>query len=123
LKNYFASNLKKLLKVKGANQKQLAEFVGVKQTSISNWINEISSPAVNDLLKIYQYLGIESLDDFLLKDIETGNVKLDKRLDNNIATTDELLAAKDKIIKLQDEKIENLESLLYGNVQKKQSKV
>jgi transcriptional regulator with XRE-family HTH domain len=72
-----------MAKMKGANQKQLADFVGVKQTSISNWINEITMPDVNNLLKIYQYLGIESVDDLILKNIETGNVKLDKRLDNN----------------------------------------
>lgn len=125
MKNYFSSNLKKLLKVKGVNQQNLANFVGVKQTSISNWINEVSSPDVNDLLKIYQYLGIDSLDNLILKNLEVGDVKLDRRLDNNISSVDELFAAKDKIIKLQDEKIEVLENELNSLrtvVQKKRSR-
>ena len=125
MKNYFASNLKKLLKIKGVNQQQLATFVGVKQTSISNWINEVSSPDIDALLKIYQYLGIESIDDLILKNLETENVKLDKRLDSNISSLDELLAAKDKIIKLQDEKIKTLEAELNNQpvvLQKKRSR-
>jgi transcriptional regulator with XRE-family HTH domain len=105
MRNYFSTNLKKLLKIKGANQQQLAIFVGVKQTSISNWINGISSPCLNDLLKIYQYIGIESLDNLILKNLETGEVKLDSRLDNNIASLDDLLAAKDEIIATKDELI------------------
>jgi transcriptional regulator with XRE-family HTH domain len=130
MKNYFSTNLRKLLKKKGANQKQLAKFVGVKQNSISNWVNEVSSPTLNDVLKIYQYLGIASLDDLVLKNFETEDIKLEKRLSNNIATLDDLLAAKDliidskdklldekdKVIKMLEEKIEGIEIQLSDSL-------
>ena len=114
LKNYFASNLKRLLKLKGANQKQLAEFIGVKQTSISNWINEVSSPDVDNLLKTHRYFGLKSLDDLVLQNLTTENTKWDTTSHHQHTYINELLAAKDKIIKLQDEKIERLENELNG---------
>lgn len=112
LKNYFSSNLKRLLKLKGANQQRLANFVDVKQTSISNWINGVTAPDLNNLVKIYQYFGLKSLDELVLKNLERKEVKLPAGPDNPAASADELLAAKDRIIQLQDEKISVLEQKL-----------
>ena len=112
MKNNFSSNLKKLLKLKGANQQKLGNFVGVRQTSVSNWINGVSSPDVDNLLKIYQYFGLKNLNALVLENMETGKVEFDERIDKDISSIEELLAAKDRIIRLQDEKIAVLEAQL-----------
>lgn len=112
MKNNFSSNLKRLLKLKGSNQQRLANFVDVKQTSISNWINGVTAPDLNNLVKIYQYFGLKSLDELVLKNLERKEVKLPAGPDNPAASADELLAAKDRIIQLQDEKISVLEQKL-----------
>lgn len=112
LKNYFSTNLKRLLKLKGANQQKLASFVDVKQTSISNWVNGVTAPDLNSLVRIYQYFGLDSLDDLVLKNLEKNDISPDAKPDAPVVSVDELLAAKDRIIKLQDEKINVLEQKL-----------
>lgn len=56
--NYFATNLKFLIKRFGIKQGDLATQVKKQQTTISNWINRVSEPDVSQLLIIHQYFGI-----------------------------------------------------------------
>jgi transcriptional regulator with XRE-family HTH domain len=77
--NYFSSNLKYLIKKFATNQEQLAFHVNKKQTTISNWINEISVPDLRDLVKIYQYFGI-SIDALVLSDLSNGKVVTDEHV-------------------------------------------
>lgn len=72
----------------------------------------MTAPDLNNLVKIYQYFGLKSLDELVLKNLERKEVKLPAGPDNPAASADELLAAKDRIIQLQDEKISVLEQKL-----------
>lgn len=78
--NYFSKNLKYLLKRFGVKQGELAEQVGKKQTTISNWINEVSEPDVSQLLIIHHYFGI-SLDALVKTDLEKLKVVADSHVE------------------------------------------
>lgn len=78
--NYFAANLKFLIKKFGTNQDQLAFAVDKKQQTISNWINEISFPDINDLLAIHQFFGI-STDALLKDDLRKSKIVTDEHIE------------------------------------------
>lgn len=67
--NYFAKNLIFLCKKLRITQEQLALQVDKRQSTIGNWKNKVSSPDVEDLIRISQFFDI-SLDDLVLKDLE-----------------------------------------------------
>lgn len=67
--NYFAKNLIFLCKKLRVTQEQLALQVDKRQSTIGNWKNKVSSPDVEDLIRISQFFDI-SLDDLVLKDLE-----------------------------------------------------
>jgi len=77
---FLTRNLVFLLKKYGATQSQLAAYAGVSQNSISNWINEVSSPNVAVLVKIHQFFGI-SLDALILADIEKSGLDLTENIE------------------------------------------
>ncbi len=54
----FSEILKRTLKSSGRNQKELAEFVGVKQNTVSDWINKGTSPKIEHLYRISDFFGI-----------------------------------------------------------------
>lgn len=60
----FADRLKYLRQSKGFNQVQLAEKLGVKKQSISNWENDNIMPSVDMLVKIADYFRVST--DYLL---------------------------------------------------------
>lgn len=68
-----AKNLKYLLQRFSVTQSQLALWLNVRQTTISNWINEISEPDVQELIGLYHYFGI-SVQDLIFADLEKGNL-------------------------------------------------
>ncbi|MDR1209532.1 MAG: helix-turn-helix domain-containing protein [Clostridiales bacterium] len=57
----FANNLKNLLIERKLSQKDLAERLGVKQNTVSDWINQGNSPKLERLCRISDYFLI-SLD-------------------------------------------------------------
>lgn len=77
---FLTRNLVFLLKKYGATQLQLALYAGVSQNSISNWINEVSSPNVAVLVKIHQFFGI-SLDALILTDLEKSDIDLSESIE------------------------------------------
>lgn len=79
--NYFPKNLKYLLKRFGIKQGELAIQVKKKQTTISNWINEVSEPDVSQLLLIHHYFGI-SLDALVKTDLEKTKVVTDNHIED-----------------------------------------
>lgn len=79
--NYFAKNLKFLIKRYATNQDQLASYIGKNQTSISNWINEVSEPDISVLVKIHEFFGI-STDAILFLDLEKGKVVTDTHVEH-----------------------------------------
>ena len=60
----FADRLKYLRQSKELNQVQLAEKLGVKKQSISNWENDNIMPSVDMLIKIADYFRVST--DYLL---------------------------------------------------------
>lgn len=48
----FAKNLNTLRKAKGLTQKQLADYVGVDQRTVSAWENGVCEPSFDALLKL-----------------------------------------------------------------------
>ena len=48
----FAKNLNTLRKAKGLTQKQLADYVGVDQRTVSAWENGVCEPSFDVLLKL-----------------------------------------------------------------------
>ena len=60
----FAVRIKNLRLTKGLNQVQLADKLGVKKQSISNWENDNIMPSVDMLVKIADFFGVTT--DYLL---------------------------------------------------------
>lgn len=130
--NHFSKNIAYLLKAKHVRQLELAEAIGRKQNTLSNWMNGVSEPPVTDLINIYRYFKIP-LEDLLLKDFEKVGLpeglemknqghkaeydNTSSSIENNIQSAhDQVMEAKDKIIqlfemsqKMHEEKIERLE--------------
>lgn len=78
---YFNTNLKYLLKLLRVRQETLASFVGVRSTTISNYVNKVSSPAVDDLAKICQYFGV-SVDSLLFQNYSAGKLITEEDVEN-----------------------------------------
>ncbi|MBL7745978.1 MAG: helix-turn-helix transcriptional regulator [Chitinophagaceae bacterium] len=77
---FLPRNLVFLLKKFGATQAQLAIYTGVSQNSISNWVNDVSSPNVAALVKLYQFFGI-SLDALVLTDLENSDIDFTEHIE------------------------------------------
>lgn len=60
----FATRIKNLRQSKELNQVQLAEKLGVKKQSISNWENDNIMPSVDMLVKIADFFQVST--DYLL---------------------------------------------------------
>lgn len=60
----FPDRLKSLRKSKGFTQQQLAEKLGVKKQSVSNWENDNIVPSVEMLVKIADFFAVST--DYML---------------------------------------------------------
>ena len=78
--NFFASNIKFLIKKYATSQDRLASYVGKTQTSVSNWINEISEPDISVLIKTAQFFGL-SLDAVVFTDLQNSNLITDEHVE------------------------------------------
>ena len=54
----FRKTLNDLLSSSGAMQKDLAEFVGAKTTTVSGWTRGVSYPRADSMEKIAQFFGV-----------------------------------------------------------------
>lgn len=81
MNNYFATNLKYLMKQLRISQEQLALHANVRSTTISNYINKISSPGLKEFVDICHYFGI-STDVFLFQNFEEGKVITHQYIDD-----------------------------------------
>ena len=55
----FARNLKKYMRHYGIPQEALADFLGVKQQSISRYLNRKSIPSESKIRKLEKFFGVE----------------------------------------------------------------
>lgn len=51
--------IKELMKEQGLNQVRLAEKVGVKQNTISSWLNKKKEPSITSLWLLADYFDVE----------------------------------------------------------------
>ncbi len=86
--NFLSKNLRYLIRIFKISQGELADFVGRKQTTISNWVIGNSDPTACDLIKVHQYFGI-SLDTLVLMDIEKSKLPMDRYAANFIKLRNE----------------------------------
>lgn len=58
----FSKNLRKLLQEKNATQLQLAEFIGVSNTTINNYVKGYNMPRMNKVDDIAKFFGVSRED-------------------------------------------------------------
>jgi len=61
--------IKKARKIKKLTQKQLAELIGAKHSSVSDWENNLHRPDINTIPKICEALNVKG--SWLLEEEET----------------------------------------------------
>lgn len=59
IKTKFAENFNDLLRIKGISQSQFARLYGVKQNTVSQWVNGKREPTYHDLVKICTLLNVD----------------------------------------------------------------
>lgn len=112
---FFDKNLEYLLEQKRLKQKEFAESLGLKQSTISNWVNGTSYPNFLLLIEIAEKLEID-IDSFIKKDI-SNNLNNSNELNepkvvyqNNIDTEGVgILESLIKRVEQLEKKIEQLE--------------
>lgn len=84
----FSNKLKELLIIQQKKQNELAEFVGVKPNTVSDWINKGTSPKIDHLIKIKEYFNT-TFDYLLLGEDQAkfSNISNSAIVQNNNATT------------------------------------
>ena len=92
--NFFAKNIKYLRNKKNIDQQEMAEDLGVAQSTLSCWENGLRTPDLDMIAKIANYLNV--YDDFISKDLTQPN--------NNEFDELELLFDKNKDILTNDDK-------------------
>lgn len=66
---YLAQNLKYLREQRGLKQQELADILGVKQSTVGNWEAGKREPEINMLVCIAEYFNV-SLDNLVLKELK-----------------------------------------------------
>lgn len=66
LKKTFARNLNYFLALNGLKQKDLADYMGVSSSTVSDWCNGVKIPRMDKIQSIANWLGVELSD--LLED-------------------------------------------------------
>src|SRR5690625_4974893 len=61
-------NLRRLINSKGVDQKILADFLGISEMSVSNWVNGVKYPRIGNIQKMAEYFGGKKSD--LIEDNE-----------------------------------------------------
>lgn len=54
----FSRNLNKLIEKKGIDQRILADYLGVSEMAVSNWVNGIKYPRMGNIQKMADYFGV-----------------------------------------------------------------
>ena len=65
-------NLKKICRIKGIRQYQVADFMGVSESSVSHWFRGDNFLDIDNLYRLCQFLGVSLDQVFGLKPIVVG---------------------------------------------------
>lgn len=71
-RDVMSRNLKRLIKSKGIDQRQLAEHLGISEMSVSNWVKGNKYPRINNIQKMADYFGVKKSD--LIEDKTEKNI-------------------------------------------------
>lgn len=74
-KQILNENIKKFLKLRGETQKNLAEYLNVSKQAVCNWLTGDSSPDINSIAKICEFLEVSVNDLFGYYDEKYLNAK------------------------------------------------
>lgn len=58
IRKIIGENIKKVCELKGIKQIDIADFMGISQGSVSNWMKGINSIDIENLAKLCSFLGI-----------------------------------------------------------------
>ncbi len=94
----FTQILKDTLRSSGKNQKELAEFVGVRQNTVSDWINQGNSPKIEHIYRISEFFNISIDYLFGLTDDPTPPKSKIYEQNNNLAKNWDQLSQKQQSI-------------------------
>ena len=90
----FSNNLKYYLKLKNKTQLDLANAIGVSNTTINNYVKGYNAPRMDKVDKICKYLGISRSDLIEEKSTKTENQDISTMVDdlmNNLNSTQTLM--------------------------------
>lgn len=90
----FSNNLKYYLKLKNKTQLDLANAIGVSNTTINNYVKGYNAPRMDKVDKICKYLGISRSDLIEDKSTKTENQDISTIVDdlmNNLNSTQTLM--------------------------------
>lgn len=94
-------NMRELRKGNGLTQQQLAEALGERNTTISNWEKGVSTPSVKDLIGISMFYGI-SMDALVSKGLAGQSQSRDKVVERDrFVTRAELASVEERIAKIE----------------------
>lgn len=57
-----SKNLRRLINSKGVDQKILADYLGISEMSVSNWVNGVKYPRMGNVQKMADYFGVMKSD-------------------------------------------------------------
>jgi transcriptional regulator with XRE-family HTH domain len=78
----FIERLETLLKEKGISQKSLAEYIGIRNPSISDWKKEGTIPRADVAIKIAEYLNVSV--EYLINGTTSDNSAIIESLRNHL---------------------------------------
>ena len=90
----FSNNLRYYLKLKNKTQLDLANAIGVSNTTINNYVKGYNAPRMDKVDKICKYLGISRSDLIEDKSTKTENQDISTMVDdlmNNLNSTQSLM--------------------------------
>lgn len=115
--SHFSTNILLLRRRKGLSQQQVADAIGVKRATISNWENGVSYPLFEDLIRLAKSLDtdITTLVSPALAELRLGaSQSLVTRQANIVADVQEkLVQAKAPLLWMLDKLTKEEQELLY----------
>ena len=58
IRKIIGENIKRICEMKGIRQIEIAEYMGISQGSVSNWMKGINSIDIENLAKLCSFLGV-----------------------------------------------------------------
>ena len=74
----FGEKIKNLRKTKKVNQQELADYLGIKRATISNWEINRRTPSMDDLKRVAEFFGVSL--DYFGSDVKDSNMDILSRV-------------------------------------------